>query len=359
MYIFFLSFLSTSCHEKEEPKEENKKFVLSDTMERMIALSPVKADNIDNSITLTGEVSFNENSVVKIFPRSSGQVIASKVSLGDKVTKGQVLATIRSADIAGNYSDLSSANADVTIAKRQLDNASSLYKNGIASEKEFTEDKQNYQKAIAAKQKIQSVLNINGGSRTQSGGIYAITSPISGYIVEKKVNAGNFIRQDMSDNLFTISNLKDVWVWANVFEADIPRVKEGNEVQVTTLAYPDKIFYGRIDKISEVLDPTNKTLKARIRLDNAGLMLRPEMFAKVVVFDREMRKAICIPTKALISQNGKNYVVVYNNKADIQIYEVDILKTVGGKTYLQSGVEPGQQLITKNQLLIFQELLNE
>ena len=163
----------------------------------------------------------------------------------------------------------------------------------------------------------------------------------------------------MGDNLFTISDLKDVWVNANVFEADIPKVKEGYEVKVETLAYPDKIFKGTINKVSEVLDPSNKTLRVRIKLENEGLVLKPEMFAKVIVSNREAVKAICIPTSALISQNGKNFVVVYNSNKDMAIAEVSIIKTVADKTYINSGVNPGQKLIVKNQLLIFQQLLND
>ncbi len=356
---FAAASLLTACGKKAQPKEETKKFELSDTMAKLIKLDTIKYCNIDNAITLSGEVSFNENSVVKVYPRTSGQIVESKVTLGDKVQAGQVLAVIKSADVAGGYADLTSADADIAIAKRQMDNAESLYKSGIASEKEFTEAQQNYQKAQAAKQKIQSQLNINSGSSTKPGATYVITAPISGYIVEKKANTGSFIRPDMGDNLYTISDLKDVWIWANVFETDIPKVKEGINVQVTTLAYPDKVFYGKIDKMSEVLDPTNKALRVRIRLQNDGLLLKPEMFAKVIVSNIEDTKAICIPTKSLISQNGKDYVVVYNSKTDMKIAEVSVIKTVGANTYVSGGVTGGQLLITENQLLVFQQLLND
>jgi cobalt-zinc-cadmium efflux system membrane fusion protein len=347
-----------SCKEKKESKEEIKKFTLSDTMMKMISLDTVGNAFIDDALTLSGEISFNENKVNKIFPRSSGQIIECKVSIGDKVHAGEVLAVIKSADIAGNYSDLSSANADVSIAKRQMENTENLFKNGIASEKEYTEAKENYEKALATKRKYESLININGGNHSNAGGTYIIASPIDGYIVEKKVNAGTFIRPDMGDYLFTISDLKDVWVNANVFEADIPKVKEGYNVQVITLAYPDKIFKGKINKVSEVLDPTNKVLHVRILLNNDGLLLKPEMFAKVIVTNIENKKTSCIPTKALISQNGKNFVVLFNSKNDMKIAEVEIIKTVGDITYIKSGITAGQQLITQNQLLVFQQLLN-
>lgn len=357
--ISLVFFALVACKEKKEVKVDPVKFVLSDSMLKLIHIDTVSSCFIDDAITLSGEVAFNGNNVNKVFPRNSGQVVESKVTLGDKVQAGQVLAVIRSAEVAGNYADLTSANADINIAKRQLDNIESLYKSGIASEREYTEARQTYEKTLAAKSKIQSLININNGSGSNAGGTYTITSPISGYVVEKKVNAGNFIRGDMGDNLFTISDLKNVWVIANVFEADIPKVKEGYEVQVTTLAYPDKAFHGKIDKVSEVLDPTDKALKVRIRLENPDLLLRPEMFAKVTVSNKEDKKAICIPTKALISLNGKTFVVVYNSNSDMKIAEVMIMKTVGDNTYLNNGVEPGQKLITSNQLLIFQQLLNE
>lgn len=351
-----LSILS-ACGKKEQQVEENKKFVLSDSMQHMITIDTVRNCNVADEISLSGEISFNENNVVKVFPRSSGQIIESRVSLGDKVHKGQVLAVIKSADVAGNFSDLSSANADLAIAKRQMDNAQSLYKNGISSEREYVEAKQNYEKALATRNKVQSVININSGGMTSASGTYSLTSPIDGYIVEKKIATGSFIRPDMGDNLFTISDLKNVWVYANVYEADIPKVKEGYSVRVIPMSYPDKVMIGKIDKISQVLDPQSKAMRVRVTLDNSNMLLKPEMFAKVIVSNEEGDRSICIPTAALVANEGKDYVVVYNGNDDLKIAEVSILKTVNEKTYITSGVEPGQKLITKNQILIFNQLM--
>ncbi len=347
-----------ACGHKETPAAQITKTMLSDTMMSMIRIDTVRTCNIDDEVSLNGQVSFNENNVVKIFPRSSGQIVESRVSLGDKVTKGQVLATIKSADIAGNYSDLSSANADLAIAKRQMDNTEGLYKSGISSEREYTEAKQNYEKALAAKSKVSSTLTINGGTKSNASGQYQLTSPIDGYVVEKKVAAGSYIRPDMGDYLFTISDLKTIWIYANVYEADIPRIKQGDAVTVTTLAYPDKTFAGKVDNISEVLDAQSKALRARINLDNKDMLLKPDMFAKVIVSNREGAHALCIPTSALISQDGKNYVVIYNNREDLKVSEVAILKTVGDRTYISSGVTPGQHLIVQNQLLVFNQLIS-
>lgn len=348
----------TACSDPK-PVEKPAKFALSDSMQRLITIDTASYCSISDELALSGEVSFNENNVVKIFPRGSGQIVECRVSLGDKVSKGQVLAVIRSAEVAGNYSDLSSAKADVAIAKRQLDNAEALYKNGISSEREFTEAKQNYEKSLAEKQKVQSIININGGSKTNADGNYVISSPIDGYVVEKKTATGAFIRPDDGNNLFTISDLKNVWIYANVYEADISKVKEGYDVKVLPIAYPDKVFTGKIDMVGQVLDPDSKAMRIRISMPNQDMLLKPDMFAKVIVSNEEGAKAICIPTAALISQDGKNFVVVYKGKDQLSIAEVDILKTTGYHTYLKSGVAPGTLLVTKYQNLIFNQLLNE
>lgn len=347
----------SSCKEKKNVEEKKSTgFCLSDTAQKMIALDSVKLCDVEDEIQLSGEVSFDENKVNKIFSRSSGQVVECKVSLGDKVAAGQVLAIIRSADVAASYSDISSANTDLAIAKRQLENQESLYKNGIASERELSEAKLNFEKAKAFKHKLEITLNINGGSKTSATGLYYLTAPESGFIVEKKVNEGNFIRSDLSDYLFTISNLKDVWVLANVYETDISKVKEGFKVQVTTLAYPDKIFYGRIEKVSEVLDPVNKALKVRIRLDNTAMLLKPEMFTSVIVSNVTNKKALCVSKSSIIEEGGKSYIIVYKGNCYLTVREVTIEKQVNDKVFINSGISVGEKIVTKGALLVYDEL---
>lgn len=357
IFIAIISLLIISCKEKKpEVKSDSKTFCLSDTAMKMIEIDSVKMCDIEDEIKLSGEVSFDDNKVFKVFPRSSGQVIECKVSLGDKVSEGQVLAVVRSADVAGSYADINAANADVAITKREFENQESLFKSGIASERELTAAKQNYEKAKAVKHKIEITLNINGGNKTNSSGTYYLTAPSNGYIVEKKINAGNFIRNDMNDYLFSISNLKDVWVIANVYEADISKVKKGFKVVVTTLAYPDKKFKSSIENVSEVLDPTNKVLKVRIRLDNSEMLLKPEMFTTVIVTNVINKRSLCVPKNSIIEEGGKSYIIVYNSKCNLVVKEVNIQQQLNDKVYLNSGVLADERIITKGALLVYDEL---
>ncbi len=355
--LALIGFLAVSCKQEEKKKEEKKEVCVSDSMRSRITLDTARLSNISNELQLSGEVGFNENKVVKVFPFSSGQVLEVKVSLGDRVSAGQVLAIIKSADIAGNYSDLKTTASDIAIAKRQMENTKSLYEKGISSEKEYEESKENYQKALNANQKIHDALRINGGGNTSASGSYMVKAPISGFIVEKKANAGSFIRPDNAESLFTISNLKDVWIWANVFESDIARIHEGYTAIVKTLAYPDRVFRGRIDKISEVLNPDNKVMRIRINLPNDGLLLKPEMFTSILIEHTDQSKAISIPADAMIFEGGKNYVIIYKDRCNLQLVEVLVIKTENNRVYISHGLNEGDIIISRNQVLFYNAIL--
>ena len=279
-----------ACKAKVETTAVKDPPLISDSLARIIKIDTVKNENIEDQLLLSGEVSYDDNKVIKIFPNASGQVVSVNVSLGDKVKKGQTLAVIKSADVAGNYADLSTANSDAAIAEKEYKNAEELYKNGISSEKDFSQAKIEYDKAMNAVKKVQMQIEINGGGKTKPGGSYIITAPGDGFIVEKNINAGSFIRNDNSQNLFTISDMQDVWVLANVFETDIQKIKAGQPAEVTTLAYPDKIFYGKVDQVNTVLDPLSKAMKIKIVLPNTDMLLKPEMFTNIMLAKAEDRK---------------------------------------------------------------------
>ena len=356
MFLALFAYALMGCAHANKEAVVKKQPVISDSLKKMITIDTVKVLPIGDQLKLSGEIGYDENSIVKVFPNSSGQVMQVAVSFGDYVHKGQTLAIIKSADIAGNYSDLANAEADVKIAKRQYENAKSLYESGISSQREFEEAKENYEKAVALANKVRSLIRINGGGHTSAEGMYHIVAPANGYIVEKKIADGAFIRSDMTDNLFTISDLKNVWVWANVYETDIAKVRQGYLAQVTTLAYPDKIFLGTVDKVNDLMDPANKSLRVRITLRNDSLLLKPEMFANVTIINKEARTALAIPSSAVVTDNGKNFAVVYNSSFDVNVKPIEVLKVEGNTTYISRGLQQGEKLISQNQLLVYNSI---
>lgn len=354
--LILCSGILFSCKRKHTEAAKDERVCVTDSMAKIITIDTATLSTVGNELKLSGEINFDDKKVSKVYPFSSGQVLQVNVSVGDRVSKGQTLAIIKSADVSGNYSDLSTAGNDVAIAKKKMDNQESLFKNGIASEREYIEAKENYQKAVTTASKLKNQIQINGGGRTSANGTYIITAPISGYVVEKKINQGGFIRSDANENLFIVGDITDIWVLANVYETDIAKVKVGYTAAVTTLAYPASTFYGKVDEISNILDPVTKVMKIRVKLPNDKGMLKPEMFANIIVTNKEGMKAIAISGKAIVSENGKNYVIIYKDKCDLKVQEVEILKAVADRVFIKRGLQQGDKVITGNQILLFKAL---
>src|ERR1035437_3631145 len=166
------------------------------------------------------------------------------------------------------------------------------------------------------------------------------------------------VRSDNNTNLFTISDLKNVWIIANVYESNISSIHLNDGVDVTTLSYPDKVFKGKVDKIMNVLDPTTKVMKVRIVLPNPDYVLKPEMFANVKVTNDGNKEALCVASSAVIFDHSQNYVLVYHSNSDISIVPVQVINTVDNRSYITGNVKLNDKVVASNTLLIYDALNN-
>ena len=350
----FAGIALQSCGgEQKKPVEESHKYVISDSLLKTLSIDTVQTCPLINSIAFTGMVDFNQDNQVNIFPLVSGNAKDIKIQLGDYVTAGQILATITSSEMANYSNNLVVAQTNVTATKRQLDAAQDLFKTGLASSLDVTTAQTNYGQAVAQLEMVKRVLKINGDN-TQ--GQWEAKAPVSGFIVQKNITNGTSIRADNGSGIFTISDLKNVWVWANVYESNIANIHLGDEVGVTTLSYPGKVFKGKVDKMLNALDPTTKVMKVRIVIPNEHYELKPQMFASIIISNPENRLALCVSSKALIYDNSRYYVLVYNGHGDASITPVEILNALGDKTYIKSGVKEGDRVISSQAILIYGEL---
>ena len=349
----FATFASCAKKETAAAADTSQKSVINDTLAKYITFDTAHLQPLVNELHLTGEVAFDDSKVSKVFALQSGKTVSVSVALGDYVQAGQTLAVLRSADMASNQADLTSAEADVLSTKKLLDNTQQLFQNGLASQMDVTTAQNNFNKSTATLNKMREIVSLNGGGGGSS--TYTLTAPMSGYILEKKVNIGQLVRPDATDNLFTIGNLSDVWVMADVYETDLSKVHEGMAAVVTTLAYPDKFMRGTVSKINKVLDPLSKVVKARIQLDNSDGKLSPEMFANITLTSPAGGQAVAVSSKAVIMDYSKNYVVVYKDRQHVEIREIQILRATADKTFVV-GLNEGELVITKSNLLVFNAL---
>lgn len=343
---------SSNTNKKQADRVE---YIIPDSITKKMVIDTVNNCQLIDALTLNGTVDFDQDHQVNVYPLVSGNIQDVKVQVGDFVAKGQVLAIVKSSEMASYSSNLVNAEANLRVAKKNLDAQKDLFASGLASQLDITSAESNYEQAVSQLQLVNRVLKINGNN---TNGDYVIKAPISGFVVQKNITNNTSIRSDNGASLFTISDLKNVWIQANVYESNISKVHLGDEVSITTVSYPGKVFKGKIDKILNVLDPTNKVMKVRIILSNGNYLLKPQMFTRVVVTNKENIQSLCISNKALIFDHSENFVLIYKGNGRAEIRHVQVINTLNDKTYLSGGVSLGEKIVATDALLIYDALNN-
>ncbi|WP_128544600.1 efflux RND transporter periplasmic adaptor subunit [Larkinella soli] len=347
-----LTWSLTGCRSSANPEDAAAGQPKETNLPAMAGIDTARLETVRNELSLTGKITFNQDKVVKVFPLVGGHVDAVKAELGSYVEKGQVLAVIRSGDLADLAQQAIAAKGQLSVARKNLQVTEDMAQAGLASQRELVAAREQLEAAKGEVNRVAERRSILGGS----GSVYVVKSPVNGFVVEKNASQGMEIRSDDPENLFTISNLDQVWVLANVYESDLSQVKEGDDATIATLSYPDRLFRGKIDKIFNVLDPESKTLKVRVTLANADYTLKPEMFATVTVQFAGHDQRVTVPSKALVFDQSRNFVVALTRAGQPVVREVTVFKTIGNRTYLTGGLAPGDRVVTRNSLLVYSAL---
>lgn len=337
-----------ACHPKES-SEASPEFSITPTMLAESRFDTVRLLPVKNEIKLFGKIAADNNRLAHVFPIVGGNVVKIFVELGDQVTQGQILATIRSGEVAEFERERMDAINDVALAEKNLQVARDLLEGKLTSEKDLVAAERQLDKAKAEQQRINEVYKIYN---LEGGAFYNITAPISGFIIEKNINQNELIRSDEGDNVFAIAQIEEVWVLANVNESEIGLISAGVDADIRTISYPDREFKGKVDRTFNILDPSTKAMKVRIKMPNTDHALKPEMSATVTLKYDEPFSMSAVPSTAVVFDKSKYWVMIFKGRDNIETRQVDIYRELGGITYL-SGVEEGEVVFVKNQLLIY------
>lgn len=321
----------------------------------------VELANIKNSVTATGSV--EPVTSVTVGTQVSGIISRLYVDYNTVVKKGQIIAEL---DKTNLISELNTAKANLSSAQSSLNYESAnykryatLFKKGLVSADEYESAKLNFEKA-----KDQVAQSREMVQKAQTNLSYAIiTSPIDGVVISKSVEEGQTVAASYATpELFTIAkDLKDMQVVANVDEADIGDVKEGERVSFTVDAYPNDTFEGVVKQVRQEATTTNNvvTYEVVISAPNSELKLKPGLTANVTIYTAERQNVLCVSTKALrftptqdlikgckiVDCKGKNKVWTREGNT-FKAHAVQIGMSDGIHTEILSGVSKGLEIIT-------------
>jgi cobalt-zinc-cadmium efflux system membrane fusion protein len=351
--LFMLTFILFSCGKESKNKNESAsktKFVLNDSMSAKLEFSTAAVETVKGQLTLNAKVSADENNVMDVFPLVGGHVREIYALLGQYVKKGDVLAVIFSSEIAEYDKEMKAAQQDLILAEKSLKNGQEMYQARLIAEKEILPLQYEVDKAKLAIRRLEETKKLYG---TNDRSEYVVRAPMSGFIINKNISKDQQLRSDNGQSIYTIAEINEIWVLANVYESDISRIKVGQEASIEMISYPGEKIKGRIDKIYTVLDPETQTMKVRVTLPNGDYKYKPEMNSIVSIEFNEAREMTAIPSKAVIFDKSKHFVMVYKDKNNIETREVKVYKSVGDRSYIEEGLSNGENVISKEQLFIY------
>ena len=315
--------------------------------------SNATTQDVKDELKLFGKIAADNSKKANIFPIMSGNVLKIHVELGDYVKQGQLLATMRSSEVADFQRQLLDARADMALAEKNVQVAKELFEGKINSERDVIAAEKELLKAKAELERIEEVYRIYGLS---GGSLFNITAPISGFIVYKDITQNEQLRSDKADIIFSIAQIDEVWVLANVNESDISKAELGYEAEVKTISYPDKIFSGKVDRIFNAIDPGTKAMKILVKIQNPELLLKPEMNATITLKFSENKKLIAVPSSSIIFDKSKNWTMVFKSRTEIETRQVEVYRQLDDVTYILSGLKEHERVISKNGLMIYDAL---
>ena len=306
--------------------------------------------------TATGKVNFNEDQMARILAPVAGQVINLGAKVGDSVAKGQTLFSINSRDAAAAISEHLENHKDLELAEKTYALTKDLYEHQAASLVSLQQAESDLAKAKARAARSEKVLQVLGLNPNETGteSRVAVRTPLNGKVVERSVTEGQFVQPD-NNPLMVIADLANLWILADIYENDLHRIRLGQKAEVTTAAYPDERFMATISRISDVVDPTTRTVKVRFLVSNPAARLKPEMFASVTIFLNEQATALTVPASAVFAEGGKNYVYVQTGITEFTRRLVEVSPDPSGRMRVTSGLKAGEKVVSERALLVHQE----
>lgn len=323
----------------------------------------VKTETLQNSVTATGTIEAVTS--VTVGTQVSGIVNKLYVDYNSQVKKGQVIAELDKTNLLSELNtakaNLASATSNLSYQAANMNRYQTLYKKGLVSADEYENALLTYRQA---KEQVASSKENVQKAQTNLG--YAtITSPIDGTVISKSVEEGQTVAASFNTpELFTIArDLTNMQVVANVDEADIGGVKEGDRVTFTVDAYPDDTFEGTVKQVRLEATTTNNvvTYEVVISAPNADLKLKPGLTANVTIYTQERSGMLAVANKALrftptketvgkdmkiVDCKGKNKVWTLSDKT-LTAHPVTIGQTDGVHTEIIKGIKKGQKIVTE------------
>lgn len=329
--------------------------------EQMAHLQIVAADKgtLPRTLRLPGAVAYDSFETTPVFAAIGGPVHEILVAPGQFVTAGQPLLTVTSPDYSAARSAYIKARDSFALMEKLYVRAQDLYAHGAIAEADLQQAESNQTQAHADMESSADALRALGvrdpdamvKNPVRATAEVPVLAPVAGEIVERLVGPGQLL-QSGATQCFTISNTNTVWVLVNVYQSDLPYVHIGDVVEINTETYPE-LFHGKISYIAPALDPTTRTLQARIVTQNPGRKLKKDLYVVALVKAGSIPDAITVPDAAILRDTeNKPFVYVQTGENQFARRVITLGESVKGRVQVASGLKEGERVVGDGSLFL-------
>jgi cobalt-zinc-cadmium efflux system membrane fusion protein len=349
----------TSYSAGEHPADTAELFSVPQEQMSHVQIAAVEKSSLPRVLRLTGAVAYNGFKTTQVFTAVGGPVQEILVAPGEMVRAGQPLLVVSSPDFSVARSAYIKAHSMFQLADKNYQRSRDLFEHHAIAERDLQQaesDRAGAQADLQSSEDAMRVLGIKApeGSMknpTKLTSRATVVAPVSGEITERLVGPGQLLQANTTQ-CFTISDMSTVWILVNVYQNDLQYVHMGDDVAITTDAYPDT-FHGKISFLSPALDPNTRTLQARIVTPNPGLKLKKDMYVNAAVQAGKITDALTVPDAAVL-RDTENQPFVYALTGANQFSRQSV--TVGdihnGRTQITSGLKQGQRIAGDGSLFL-------
>jgi len=309
-----------------------------------------------------GSIDFNEELLTQVFTPYQGRIVGLFAKVGDEVKAGHTLFTIDSPDLLAADSNLIAAAGVLQLTTRNLARLRALYESRAVSQKEVEQATSDQQTAEGALRAARDAVRIFGKTDSEVDRIVAermadptlvVRSPISGRITARNASPGLLIQPGNQPAPYAVADVSTMWMLANVAESDSPAFSVGQDVKVTVMAYPGRVFEGRISTIGSSVDPITHRVLVRSEIDDPKHELRAGMFANFVIRTGDPVRSVAVPLDGVVREGDGTmtvWVTADRRRFTMRVVKIGLLRD--GYYQILEGLQPGELVATEGALFL-------
>ncbi|WP_166358622.1 efflux RND transporter periplasmic adaptor subunit [Pseudomonas akapageensis] len=341
--------------ETRQPESEADRLILSAEQIQAVGieLAEARLRALNSTLSLPGEIRFDEDRTAHVVPRAAGVVESVQVNLGQAVKKGDLLAVIASQQISDQRSELAASQRRLELARTTYERERQLWQERISAEQDFLQARQGLQEAeIALSNARQKMSALSGNTLLAGGNRYELRAPFDAVVVEKHLVPGEVVNE--ASNAFTLSDLSRVWVTFGVSARDLGKVRVGKSVTISAAELDEQVT-GSVSHVGSLLGEQTRTATVRVTLDNPLGAWRPGLFVSVLLPSDTQPARVSVPEHAIQTLEDKPSVFVRVDEGFVA-RPVVLGARQAGYVEIRQGLEAGQWVATTGSFILKSEL---